>query len=99
MIPVPFEEHYQVPASAIDTGTIATRAYVDSTLQNLDWKNSVKAISAAALAAYTRVGNVITANANGALAAVNVDHVQAPHSPAEEGHVQQLALEHIGQRV
>lgn len=71
MIPVPFEEHYQVPASAIDTDTIATREYVDATLQNLDWKNSVKAITAAALAAYTRVGNVITANANGALAAVN----------------------------
>lgn len=68
---VPFESNFQVPSTAVDTSVIATRAYVDATFQNLDWKNSVRAISAAALPAYTRVGNVITANANGALAAVN----------------------------
>ena len=39
---------------------------------NRDWKESVRvAISRAGLAAYTRVGNVITANANGALGAHN----------------------------
>lgn len=36
-----------------------------------DYKQSVRAATAAALAAYTRADNVITANANGALAAVD----------------------------
>lgn len=39
--------------------------------QNLDVKASVRAASTTALAAYTRTGNVITANANGALAAID----------------------------
>lgn len=37
----------------------------------LDWKNSVLCATTAALAANTRVGNVLTANANGALGAID----------------------------
>lgn len=50
----------------------ATKAYVDSMAAGLtDYKESVRAATAAALPAYTRSGNVITASANGALAAVD----------------------------
>jgi hypothetical protein len=46
------------------TGTLASA-------ELLAWKRPVDATTAASLAAYTRVANVITANANGALAAVD----------------------------
>lgn len=49
----------------------ATKAYVDATAQGLDVKASVRAATAAALPAYTRSGNILTASANGALAAVD----------------------------
>lgn len=42
-----------------------------ASLQALDWKNSVRAASTAATAAATLVGNVLTANANGALPVVD----------------------------
>jgi hypothetical protein len=57
------------PSAAQDA---ATKAYVDSQVSGArDVKESVRVVTAAALPAYTRVGNVITANANGALAAVD----------------------------
>lgn len=57
------------PASAQDA---ATKAYVDSQVGGArDVKESVRVATAAALPAYTRTGNVITASANGALAAVD----------------------------
>lgn len=49
----------------------ATKAYVDAAAIGADWKPSVRVATAAALPAYTRVGNVLTGNANGALAAVD----------------------------
>lgn len=49
----------------------ATKAYVDGVVNGLDWKNSVRLATAAALAAVTAagsgVGKTLTANANGAL--------------------------------
>lgn len=56
------------PVSATDA---ATKGYVDGVATGLDVKASVRVVTAAALPAYTRVGNVITADANGALAAVD----------------------------
>ncbi len=56
------------PSSAQDA---ATKAYVDATASGLDVKASVRAVTAAALPAYTRTGSVITASSNGALAAVD----------------------------
>lgn len=56
------------PVSAQDA---ATKAYVDATATGLDIKASVRAATAAALPSYNRSGNVITATANGALAAVD----------------------------
>lgn len=49
----------------------ATKAYVDSMAAGVDPKGSVRVATAAALPAYTRSTNVITASANGALAAVD----------------------------
>jgi len=49
----------------------ATKAYVDAVATGLDIKGSVRVTSAAALPAYSRTGSVITASANGALAAVD----------------------------
>jgi len=48
------------PAVATD---LANKAYVDGLANGLDWKASVRVASAAALPAYARVGNVITASA------------------------------------
>ena len=49
----------------------ATKAYVDGVVNGLDWKNSVRLATAAALAAVTAagsgVGKTLTADANGAL--------------------------------
>jgi hypothetical protein len=56
------------PSGAQDA---ASKAYVDSVATGLDVKASVRVATAAALAAYTRSGNVITANANGVMAAVD----------------------------
>ncbi len=57
------------PSNAQDA---ATKAYVDSqTAGARDVKDSVRVATAAALPAYTRTTNVITASANGALAAVD----------------------------
>jgi hypothetical protein len=64
---------------AVDTTTIATRAYVDSTAQGLDVKASVRAATTAALAAYTYSntgGGTLTANANGALVIDGVNLAQ-----------------------
>jgi hypothetical protein len=59
------------PTSAQDA---ATKAYVDATAVGLDVKPSVRLATAAALPAHGRVGNVLTASANGAL---TVDGVAA----------------------
>lgn len=57
------------PTSAQDA---ATKAYVDAQAAGArDVKESVRVATAAALPAYTRTGNVITATGNGALAAVD----------------------------
>jgi hypothetical protein len=50
----------------------ATKSYVDAAAGGArDVKESARLATAAALAAYTRVGNVITANANGAIATID----------------------------
>jgi hypothetical protein len=56
------------PTSAQDA---ATKAYVDGVATGLDLKASVRAATVAALPSYGRTGNVITASANGALAAID----------------------------
>jgi hypothetical protein len=56
------------PASAQDA---ATKGYVDAVATGLDVKASVRVATAAALAANTRTGNVLTASANGALASID----------------------------
>jgi hypothetical protein len=50
--------------------TTALSFVLETTSDRLTWKNARRAASAAALPAYTRVANVITANAFGALPAV-----------------------------
>ncbi len=55
---------FATPASST---TNASQAFVIAALEALTWKSSVRLATAAALPAYTRTGNVITANANGAL--------------------------------
>jgi hypothetical protein len=57
-----------VPAG--DTSAV-NKAYVDAKAQGLDLKNSVNAVTAVALPAYTRTGNVITASSLGALPAID----------------------------
>lgn len=52
------------PAAAMHP---ATKQYVDALANGLDVKGSARLGTIAALPAYTRVGNVLTANANGAL--------------------------------
>lgn len=52
-------------------GDAATKAYVDAVAVGIDWKPSVRVVASSALAAYTRNGNVITADANGALADID----------------------------
>jgi len=59
---------FATPSASADA---ATKGYVDSVATGLDVKASVRAVTAAALPAYTRTANVITADANGALAAVD----------------------------
>lgn len=56
------------PSSATD---YATKQYVDAAAVGLDVKPSVRVATAAALPAYTRTTNVITATVNAALAAVD----------------------------
>lgn len=56
------------PSGATDA---ATKGYVDSIASGLDLKASVRAATTAPLAANTRTGNVLTANANGALATID----------------------------
>ena len=61
------------PGNAQDA---ATKAYVDSvSIGLLDFKNSVRLATNAALPANTRSGNVLTASANGALSTTGVDGV------------------------
>lgn len=57
-----------VPTASSDA---VSQSYVDAVAQGLDPKASVQAVTAAALAAYTRTANVITADANGALGAID----------------------------
>jgi hypothetical protein len=56
------------PAAAQDA---ATKAYADALKAGFDYKDSVRAATTAALPANTRSGSVLTASANGALAAVD----------------------------
>jgi hypothetical protein len=56
------------PSSA---SSVVNKTYVDAVASGLDPKASVSAVTAAALPAYTRVGNVITADAFGALPAID----------------------------
>ena len=53
------------------TSDAATKGYVDGKAQGLDFKDSVRAATAAALPTNTRSGNVLTASANGALPAID----------------------------
>jgi hypothetical protein len=57
------------PGSA--SGEVVTWEQLTSVAAGLDFKESVRAATAAALPAYTRVGNVITADANGALPSID----------------------------
>ena len=50
---------------------VATKAYVDATSSGLAVKSSVRVATNVALPAYSRTGNVITASANGVLAAID----------------------------
>ncbi len=56
------------PSGAQD---VATKNYVDAFVNGLDWKASVRAATTAALAAVTATTTTLTANANGAIAAVD----------------------------
>jgi hypothetical protein len=56
------------PTAAQD---VATKAYVDAMAQGLDPKGSVRVATTAALATNTRTTNVLTASANGVLAAID----------------------------
>lgn len=56
------------PSGATDA---ATKGYVDGIASGLDLKASVRVATTAPLAANTRTGNVLTADANGALAAID----------------------------
>lgn len=56
------------PTAAQDA---ATKQYVDSAINGLDWHASVRVATTAALASNTRSGNVLTASANGVLAAID----------------------------
>jgi hypothetical protein len=56
------------PTAAQDA---ATKAYVDATAQGLDTKASVRVATTTTLPANTRSGNVLTASANGVLAAID----------------------------
>lgn len=61
----------RVPQAPVVATDVANKEYVDSVASGIDWKGSVRVATAAALPAYSRTGNVITASANGALAAVD----------------------------
>lgn len=52
-------------------GDAANKSYVDNYVQGLDVHASVRVVTNAALPSYSRTGNVITASANGALAAID----------------------------
>ena len=69
LITYPPEFNQQV-ISALTTAASEISA-LQGTGGALDWKNSVLCATTAALAANTRVGNVLTANANGALGALD----------------------------
>lgn len=58
-------------ATPTATGDLATKGYTDSIAQGIAYKAPVRAGTAAALPANTRTGNVLTASANGVLAAVD----------------------------
>ena len=50
---------------------LTNKTYVDALANGLDWKASVRVATAAALPAYTRTSNNITADANGAIPAID----------------------------
>lgn len=56
---------------------VATKSYVDAQRSGLDVKQSVRAATATHLSAFTRVGDVLTADANGALTVDGVTVVLA----------------------
>lgn len=58
---------FQAEAPSADKD-VANKAYVDAARSGLDVKDSVRLATNAALPAFTHVGGVLTANANGALA-------------------------------
>ena len=59
-------------AAPVNAGDATNKGYVDALAQGLtDYKASVRVVTVGALPAYTRTANVITASANGALAAVD----------------------------
>lgn len=58
-------------ADPTDAQDAATKAYADALSAGRDFKDSVRAATAAALPAHTRAGNVLTASANGAFPQVD----------------------------
>jgi hypothetical protein len=60
-----------LPTTPLTATSAVNKTYVDAVASGLDPKASVSAVTAAALPAYTRVGNVITADAAGALPAID----------------------------
>jgi hypothetical protein len=58
-------------ATPVNNTDAANKAYVDSTVQGLDTKASVRVKTSTSLPSYSRVVNVITASANGALPTID----------------------------
>ena len=59
-------------AAAMDAAVLSTaQAYTDAVAAGKDFKDSCRLVTIAALAAYARAGNVITASANGAMPTID----------------------------